>query len=148
MSFRRTTHFFKDSVSKWPIHYRQAISSNISLNFHLISYRSSRYTLTSFIMYSTISLVNAGSFANKEIFSISFSCSSSTSACITISLLNSAICFSASLFSFAKFSVSAVRSPAPASLRPPSGYCCHFLQYKISSPPAPRSAAPLSAQQR
>lgn len=55
------------------------------------SYRSSRYTLTSFIIASTISFVSADSLANKEIFSSSFNCSSSTSACIAISLLNLAI---------------------------------------------------------
>lgn len=77
----------------------QATSSNTFLNFHLISYRSSRYTLTSFIIASTISFVSTGSLANKEIFSSSFSCSSSTYACISISLLNSATFFSAASIS-------------------------------------------------
>ena len=50
------------------------------------SYRSSRYTLTSFIIASTISFVSADSLANKEIFSIILNCSSSSFACFPYSI--------------------------------------------------------------
>lgn len=112
MAYRCTTFLFENSNHQYDrllFHtiqnikiacpHRQTTSSNTFLNFHLISYRSSRYTLTSFISASTISFISADSHANREIFSSSFICSSSTSACIAISIFNSAIFFSAASIS-------------------------------------------------